>query len=117
MYISIDAYQREDLDGAPSFALTRLVQKLLAKNSLVRKYRHFDFLDPCDVFLTWPKNDLSKNCRARPSVANAVYRLSLELASFSRSPGGGYPSPRVGTMVARPPVGARIKIHDELEWW
>ena len=44
----IDAYQREDLDGALSFALTQLVQKVLAKNSLVRKYRHFDF-DPCDV--------------------------------------------------------------------
>ena len=34
-YTYFDAYQREDLDGALSFALTQLVQKLFAKNSLV----------------------------------------------------------------------------------
>ena len=48
-YTYFDAYQRGDLDGALSFALAQLVQKLLAKNSLVLKYRHFDFFDPCDV--------------------------------------------------------------------
>ena len=45
----IDVYQREDLVGALSFALTQLVQKLLAESSLVRKCRHVDFFDPCDV--------------------------------------------------------------------
>ena len=38
--IHFDAYQRKDLDGAVSFALAQLVQKLLAKHSLVLKCRH-----------------------------------------------------------------------------
>ena len=48
-YTYFDAYQQEDLDGALSFALAHLVQKLLAKNSLALRSRHFDFFDPCDV--------------------------------------------------------------------
>jgi len=48
-YTYFDAYQREDLDGALSFALAHLVQKLLVKNSLALSRRHFDFFDPCDV--------------------------------------------------------------------
>ena len=48
-YTCFDAYQREDLDGALSFALAQLVQKVLAKNLLNLKYRHFYFFDPCDV--------------------------------------------------------------------
>ena len=48
-YAYFEAYQRQDLDGVVIFALTRLVQKLLAnKNSLVLKCRYFDFY-PCDV--------------------------------------------------------------------
>ena len=38
-----------DLDGALSFALTQLVQKLMAKNSFALRRRHFDFFEPCDV--------------------------------------------------------------------
>ena len=42
-----------DFDGAGSFALAQLVQRLLAKkNSLVLKCRHFEFVDPCDVIFT-----------------------------------------------------------------
>ena len=67
-YTYSDAYQREDLDGAVSFALPCLVQKLLAKNSLVLKCRHFDFFTPVTSFFTWPKNDLSQNCRSRPPI-------------------------------------------------
>ena len=48
-YTYFDAYQREDLDGALSFALAHLVQKLLAKNSLALRSRHFEVFDPCDV--------------------------------------------------------------------
>ena len=51
-YTYFDAYRREDLDGAESFALTHLVQKLLAKNSIVLKCRHFDFLTPVTSFFT-----------------------------------------------------------------
>ena len=42
-YTYLDAYQQEDLDGALSFSLAHLVQKLLAKNSLALRSRHFDF--------------------------------------------------------------------------
>ena len=38
--------------GALSFTLTQLVQMLLAKNFLVLKCRHFDFLDPSDIIFT-----------------------------------------------------------------
>ena len=48
-YTYFDVYQRGDLDGANIFTLARLVQKSLAKNSLVLKCRYFYFLDPCDV--------------------------------------------------------------------
>ena len=48
-YTYFDAYQREDLDGALSFALAYFVQKVLVKNSLALRSRHFDFFDPCDV--------------------------------------------------------------------
>ena len=44
-----DAYEREDFDGALSFALTQLGQKLLAKTSLALRSRHFDVFDPCEV--------------------------------------------------------------------
>ena len=47
-YTHFNAYQREDLDGALSFALAQLIQKI-AKHSLVFKYRHFYLFDPCDV--------------------------------------------------------------------
>ena len=95
-YTYFDAYQQEDLDGALSFALAHLVQKLLSKNSLVRKCRDFDFLTPVTSFLTWPKNDLSKNCRAHPCVSSAVYRLSLACFVYEISGGGGYPAPDGG---------------------
>ena len=49
LHTYFDAYQGEDLDGALSFALTQLAQKLLAENSLPFRSRHFDFFDPCDV--------------------------------------------------------------------
>ena len=49
IYIYFDVHQREDIDRAVSFALAQLVQKLLAKNSLVLKCRHFDFFYPRDV--------------------------------------------------------------------
>ena len=49
LYTCFDAYERENFDGALSFALTQLGQKLLAKNSLALRSRHFDFFDPCDV--------------------------------------------------------------------
>ena len=48
-YSYFDVYQREDVDGAPSFALTQLDQKFLAKNSLPLRSSHFDLFDPCDV--------------------------------------------------------------------
>ena len=67
------------------------------------------FLTPVTSFLTWPKSDLSKNCRARPSVSNAVYRLSLACFVFDIS-GGRLSAPPVGTKVARTPVGARVNI-------
>ena len=49
LHTYFDAYQGEDLDGALSFALTQLVQKLLTNNCLALRSRHFDFVDPCDV--------------------------------------------------------------------
>ena len=42
-YTYFDAYQRQDLDGAV-FVLAWLVEKLLAKNTLVLMCRDFDFL-------------------------------------------------------------------------
>ena len=48
-YTYFDAYQREDLDGALSFALAHLVQTILTQSSLTLRSRHFDFFDPCDV--------------------------------------------------------------------
>ena len=48
LYTYFDAYEREDLDGALSFALAHLVQKL-TQNFLALRSRHFDFFDPCDV--------------------------------------------------------------------
>ena len=48
-YTCFDAYEQEDFDGALSFALTQLGQKLLAKNSFALRSRHFDVFDPCDV--------------------------------------------------------------------
>ena len=112
-YTYFDAYQREDLDGIVSFALAQLVQKLSTKNSLVLKCRHFDFFTPGPVtsFLTWSKNDLSKNCRDRPSVSNAVYRLSLACFVFEISGGEGRLSaPSVSTQVAQTLVGARVNL-------
>ena len=92
-----------------SFALAHLVQKLLAKNSLALRSRHFDLFTPVTSFLTWPKNGLIKNCRACPSVSNAVYRLSLACFVFEISGVGRLSAPPVGTKVARTPVCARVK--------
>ena len=36
-------------DGALSFVLTQLGQKLLAKNSIALRSRHLEFFNPCDV--------------------------------------------------------------------
>ena len=99
-HICFDAYQRENLDGALSFALAHLVQKLLAKNSIALR-SHFDFFTPVTSFFTWHKNDLSKNCRARLSVFNVVYRLSSFLRF--RDIRGRLSAPPVGTKVARTP--------------
>ena len=44
LYKCSEAYQREDLDSADSFALARLVQKLLANNFLDLKCCYFTFL-------------------------------------------------------------------------
>ena len=71
-----------------------MVLVVLLYNSLVLKCRHFDFFDPYDIIsFTWPKNYLSKNCRARPPVSSTVYRLSLPRSVFEISAGGGYPPP------------------------
>ena len=50
MYVCtyVDEYQQEDLDGALSFALTQLFQKILAKTSLFSSAAISTF-DPCDV--------------------------------------------------------------------
>ena len=46
-YTYFDAYQREDIDCALSFALTQLAQKLVAKkNSLPIRSRHLYFFLP-----------------------------------------------------------------------
>ena len=97
MHFSMGINERiSNLDSVIIFALARLVQKLLAKKSLVlRSCRYFDLLTMTS-FLTWPKNDQSKNGRSRPSVSNAVYRL-LPVSFLSRSPGGGVSAPRLGT--------------------
>ena len=47
-YTHFDAYQREDLDGAVSFALAWLVQKLLAKASLFSSAAILTFYS-CDI--------------------------------------------------------------------
>ena len=65
------------------FALARLVQKLLAKNSIVIKYRYFDFLPRCDVYFSWHENDLSKHFGSCPLVSCIQCRLSL-VASLLR---------------------------------
>ena len=98
------------------FCSSLVSYKLLAKNSHVLKCRHFDFVTPVTSFFTWHENDLSKNCKARPSVSNAVYRLSL--ACFVLYIYGGRlfaPSP-VGTKVAQTPVGARVNICSRNSW-
>ena len=89
-YSYLDAYQREDLDGAIIFALARLVPRLLTNNSCPQ-VPHFDVFDPCDVIFTWPKNDLPKHYRFRQPVCNTVYRLSLACFVFDISGGVGYP--------------------------
>ena len=92
-YTYFDAYQREDLDGALNFALTQLVQSYWQKTPLFSSAAILTFLTPVTSFFTWPKSDLSNNCRARPSVSNAVYRLSLACFVFEIS----------GGAVIRPP--------------
>ena len=110
-YTSSDAYQRRDPDGAVSYALAHLVQKLFCKKTpLFSGAAILTFLTPVTSFLTWPKNDLSKNCRACPPVSNAVYRLSLACCVFeiSGEGGGRLFASSVGTKVAQTPVGARV---------
>ena len=51
-YTYYDAYQQEDLDGAFSFALAWLVQKLLAKTLLFSSAAILIFLNPVSSFLT-----------------------------------------------------------------
>ena len=51
-YTYFDAYQREDLDDALSFALAHLVQKLLAKKPLLSGTAIFTFLTLVTSFLT-----------------------------------------------------------------
>ena len=51
------------------------------------------FLTPVTPFLTWPNNDLCKNCRSRPPVYNVVYRLSLACFVFEISGGISAPPP------------------------
>ena len=105
------AYQREDLDGAVNFALAWSVQTLLAKKLLCSQVPPFWLFDHVTSFLTWSKNDLSKNCRSRPTVSNAVYRLSLTCYVFKISGGRAViRPPPVGTNLAQTPVGARVKL-------
>ena len=51
-YTFFDAYRGEKLDGTAIFVLAWLVQKLLAKNSLVLSASILTFLTPVTSFLT-----------------------------------------------------------------
>ena len=106
-YTYSDVYQREDPDGDAGFALAQLVQKLLKNKLPCSEVPPFWLFDPCDVILPWPKNDLSKNCRARPPVSIGIYRLSL--ASFFRDL-RGMVTRSVLPKLAQIPVGARVKV-------
>ena len=97
------------------FYSSTLVQKLLAKLLPCPQVPLFNFLTPMTSFLTRPKNDFCKNCRSRPLVSNAVYRLSLAYLVFETVRGGGGYSPPpppapVRTKLAKTPVGAEVKI-------
>ena len=61
-------------------------------------------------FFTWPRNELSTNCRSHPPVSNAIYRLSLACFVFEISRDGRLSAPPVGTKLAQTPVGARVKL-------
>ena len=116
-YTYFDVYQRGDLDGALTFALPHLVQKLLANNFFVLKCRHFNFLTSVTSFFTWSKNDLSKNCRAPPSAFNAVYRLSL--ARFVLEISGGRlsaPPPSVLRWPGPPVRGLNTQWYRDLRY-
>ena len=94
-YTYSDAYQCVDLDGGVSFSLAWLVhQTLLAKIPLFSSAAILILFTPVTSFLTWPKNDLGKNCKVCPLVPNAVFRLSLSLLRFLYLGGGA---------VSRPP--------------
>ena len=58
--------------------------------------------------LTWPENDLCKNCRSWPCVSDAVYRLSLSCFVLEISGGAVIRPPPVGAKLAQTPVGARV---------
>ena len=118
-YTYFDAYQREDLDGALTFALTQLVQKLLATNSLALRSRHFDFFLPLwRHFLPDLKMTSLKNYRACPSVSNAVYRVSLACFVFKISGGAVIsPPPSVLRWLEPPSVrGFKETVHLPSMW-
>ena len=85
LYTYSDVYQWEELDGAVSVALARLVQKLLSKKLPCSQVPPFWLVFPLTSFLTWPENEINKNCISRPRVSNAVYRLSLTCFVFEVS--------------------------------
>ena len=62
-------------------------KRYLRKTLLTSSAAILTFLTPVTSSLTWPENDLSKNCRACPFVSYAVYRLSLS-CSVSEILGG-----------------------------
>ena len=72
----------------------------------VLKCRHFDFFTSVMSFLTWPKMTFVKNYRARPSVSNLLYHLSLACFVFEISVRGRYPPP-VGTIRWPKPPSVR----------
>ena len=75
------------------FALTQVVQKLLTKSSLVLKCCHFDFFDPCNVIFLPDLEMSSVKIVELVRPYPMPFTTCLQLASFSRSPVGGYPPP------------------------
>ena len=101
--------------GTVIFALAWKFKSYCQKIPLTSSAVILTYLTPMTSFLTWPKNDLGKNCISSTLVCNDVYCLSLACFVFDISQGGGGYPPPVGTTWPRPPSVRGFNWNIELE--